>query len=398
MRPPAPREAAGVEAGRLACLTGLRGIGILWIVVAHAFLQLVYPLHYGSAVVWQPPSATVLSVLMVIGQFGYEALAAFFVLSGYGLMRSVLQRPGGRVPGGIGPYLQRRARRLLPAYYVSLGATLALIALCPALQRINGRAWDLALPVTPSVVVSHLLLVHNLSWDWCWKINPPLWYVAASWQLALLFPALLLPLWRRWGVTATVAAAWGLGLLPSLFDAEHRMLFAKPWCLGLFAFGMLAAVASTATDGAWRRWSNRLPWGPLAAGLSLACVALSGRRHDFIGFWPGYDALAGAAVVCFLLWANRRAAARGDGAGALAMRLLEHRWLVSFGTISYSLLLIHFPVLSALSVWAQQRQWTFMAELGLLLGAGLPLAIGLAAAFHALVERPVAARAASAGA
>ena len=74
-----------------------------------------------------------------------------------------------------------------------------LIALIPGLQRAERVRWDRALPAfEPGVVLSHLLLVHNLDERWIFKVDPPLWSVATEWQIYWLFPGLL-AVWRRHG-------------------------------------------------------------------------------------------------------------------------------------------------------------------------------------------------------
>src|SRR5581483_5580771 len=77
--------------------------------------------------------------------YGHDAVAVFIVLSGYCLMLPVV-RGGGELAGGFAGYISRRARRILPPYYVTLVVSLLLIWSVPALQRPSGTTWDDSLP------------------------------------------------------------------------------------------------------------------------------------------------------------------------------------------------------------------------------------------------------------
>jgi peptidoglycan/LPS O-acetylase OafA/YrhL len=46
------------------------------------------------------------------------------------------------------------------------------------------------------------------------SIIHPLWTVATEWQLYFFFPLFLLPIWRRFGLTSVVLAAFLIGIAP----------------------------------------------------------------------------------------------------------------------------------------------------------------------------------------
>ena len=102
--------------------------------------------------------------------------------------------------------MQRRARRILPN--VLCGASF-IRAFCwsPAifLARYTGSKRSIAASdLNPGDLISHLLLVHNLSSAWFHQINAPLWSVATEWQIYFLLPLILLPLFRRAGIAVTL--------------------------------------------------------------------------------------------------------------------------------------------------------------------------------------------------
>ncbi len=208
------------------------------------------------------------------------------------------------------------------------------------------------------VVASHLLMMHNLDGRWLYKVDPPMWSVATEWQIYLLFPALL-AVWRRRGIAAAVAAGFALGyavaaLATPLGNPALRQLC--PWYAGLFAIGMAGAVASRGPRPAA---AGPAPGGLLAAGLGLVALLCAASVSAGIGnpYVVAADPLVGAATACLLVrWARR--AAPGSGAPRPpVLRLLESRRAVALGSISYSLYLIHYPLLALADAALRSRAW-----------------------------------------
>ncbi len=367
---------------RLDFLDGLRGLAALYVVVHHAYFE-VAPHWDGGGL---SPRAQSLTHWLLYGHF---AVGVFIVLSGYCLMLPVARDASGRLKGGAGDYLRRRARRILPPYYAALALSLLLIALVPGLQQKHGVRWDIALPAfAPGPLLSHLLLLHNLSQDWASAIDPPLWSVGAEWQIYFFLPFVLLPVWRRWGLPVTVALAFALGFAPHvLLPARHNLDWTFPWYLGLFALGMAAATAAHAPGRVGAFWSERMPWGVCAALLGVVTVFLSARSMWWLSNLWVMDTLVGATTACLLLWCARHALSDGEEARPLVLRLLESPACVTLGAFSYSLYLVHFPVLSALHLALRPLHLSPRGNLALLLGAGTPLCVGLAYGFHLLFER-----------
>ena len=218
---------------RLDFLDGIRGLAALDIAFCHAGIQV-----NDNGVWWGLPRLVSLT-------FSHTAVAIFIVLSGYCLMLPVVRSSGASSDPdslqGIMPYLGRRARRILPPYYGALALCLIAMALVPGGPGSVGNWWSTMWPAfTPGVLISHLLLVHNVRADWIYKIDAPTWSVATEWQIYFLFPLLLLPLHRRFGAVATLLGATVIGLLPVYLFPGHEM--GCPWFLALFALGMQAAA------------------------------------------------------------------------------------------------------------------------------------------------------------
>ncbi len=365
---------------RLEYLDGLRGLAALYVVFFHIYMEINFRLDGGGLPHW---------LLRCIGWMahGHYAVAVFIVLSGYCLMLPVARSADGKLRGGAWDYLKRRARRILPPYYAALILSLVLIAVVPEMGERHGTNWDWALPAfTPGVLWSHFLLVHNLSPDWFGKINPPMWSVATEWQIYFFFPALLLPVWRRFGVTAMLIAAFAVGIgLNLLF--YPRLEPAAPWYIGLFALGMAGAVIGFASQSHLRAWRERVPWGLLAALCVSAFVGAALFRPQWTTHYLGVDIVIGAGTICLIL-ACTRCLTRGTESQHFAvLRLLESRWVVELGTFSYSLYLVHAPLLALLHSFLKMFWLSPAAMFGALLGVGVPLSVGLAYLFHLAFER-----------
>lgn len=344
---------------RLDFLDGIRGLASLDIALCHAGIQVD-----GHNVCRLLPTLTALT-------FAHTAVAIFIVLSGYCLMLPVVR--SAEISGapdslqGILPYLGRRARRILPAYYAALALCLIVMALVPGGPKSVGNWWSTMWPAfSPGVLISHLLLVHNFNAPWIYKIDAPMWSVATEWQIYFLFPLLLLPLHRRLGAVAAIVGAIVVSLSVVYLFPGHEL--GCPWFLALFAMGMLAAgnYPSLPNAAAWRA---KIPWGwaflvtlavwaimaiPTILSILPAIVAtmysallkpLGGLK--FVDNWKFrclYELVSGISVACFLSWAAGRSVKEHLSRGlrrSLTLSLLSSGFAIGLGTFSYSLYLTH---------------------------------------------------------
>ncbi len=377
---------------RLDYLDGLRGLAALYVVMHHAYYGL-------TAEQTLPPLAAKLTYWLYLG---HSAVDIFIVLSGYCLMLPVVR--AGRLSGGTGEFVRRRARRILPPYFAALGLSLLAIALLPALRDLShpSALWNVSLPAfTPGVIISHLLLVQNFIPDWHSKIDYPMWSVATEWQIYFLFPLVLLPIWKRAGSAAAVTIAFVIGLVP-LFLFFGRFSGVSPQFLGLFALGMAAADLNFSQKPSCFRFRERLPWGGLSAGL-LAVLILVSVKHSS---WPEAvafkDILVGAATACLLVACTRALTRRHEtatnqrperGHASFALRLMESRPAVWLGTFSYSLYLVHAPVLALCQAALRPQHLSPTLGLGVMLAAGVPLCLLVSYGFHLAFEKPFLSRA-----
>jgi peptidoglycan/LPS O-acetylase OafA/YrhL len=365
---------------RLRYLDGLRGLAALYVVLFHAY-QEADPDLSGSQFSIALQSAT---RWLTHGRF---SVAVFIVLSGYCLMLPVVRSADRRLRGGFWQYLKRRSQRILPPYYAALILSLALFIVIPgSLYGRMGMHWAFAHPVfTPGNLLSHAALVHNLHPDWVFKINGPLWSVATEWQIYFLFAALLLPLWRSIGLPFTVVIAIGLGLIPHFF-LPNLLEESSFWYFGLFALGMAAASINFSTQPQSVWCATHIPWGKLGGGL--LAVAIGVRIWNGLSPWHGRvieDCLAGVAIACLLVaWTNQQT--RELSPPSRVLNLLRSRWATSLGAFSYSLYLIHLPVLGVAQLGISYLHLSPVERLLALLTIATPLTLFCAYGFHRLFE------------
>ena len=390
---PAPKhDHRDGSAGRLRLdyLDGVRGLAALYVVFHHAFSEVaildppVLPAAFLRATAWLWD--------------GLIAVQVFIVLSGYCLMLPVARTGDGRLRGGVGEFVRRRAWRILPPYWAALALSLGVIALVPGMNVAQGVRWDIALPAwTPGVIGSHLLLLQDLRPDWLLKINHPMWSIAQEWQIYFVFALVLLPLWRRAGSLAVLGVTLALAVLLRRF-APAVTFSAGPAFLFLFSVGMAGAALSFSAHpraAALRR--ARVPWGGLALGLFVLYAAAVVR-------WPTQEAfhavrmtvLVGAMTFCLLAHCTRAAQAGtagddGDEAHPALSRTLgffRTPALLWLGTISYSLYLTHAPVLAMATLALRHWQVPGPVALGVQFLVAVPLATLLGYGFHLACERP----------
>ena len=178
-------------------LDGLRAYLALYVLANHSF-DIATKNH--SLTAWHIPS-----ILVSQGRF---AVCYFIVLSGFCLALPTL-KTGLHFSAGTADFFKRRAIRILPTYYFAL--LLSLILVATILGKKTETNWNMAIPVTPHDVVTHLLLIHNFFTADFFKINYSLWTIAVEWQIYFLFP-LLLTASRYFGAMISVVAAAAFSL------------------------------------------------------------------------------------------------------------------------------------------------------------------------------------------
>lgn len=355
-----PETRAPLKA-HLAFIDGLRAVAALFVLVCHAYFE--------------PANGYYASRLMNhLGlTYGHIAVDVFIVVSGFCLMLPIARR-GDHMPP-LREFFTRRALRILPPYYASVLLSCAFIL--TAAHGLTGTVWDNSLPLTAPQFLAHLALVHDLPLGLKGgSINYPLWSIAVECQVYLFLP-LIVPSLRRLGTAWTLGWTVGLGLL---LHAGSRGLLdsATPWYLGLFTLGAVAAREALARP--------RPFWRPLMTALwaLIALVIAAKGKLFFAAYAPYLDTLIGLAAALTM-------AATFQDAGARKFRLT--RWLswgplARVGLFSYSLYLVHAPLLHAGDLVLTRLLHPGPVLMFLLLLAATPLIVAAAYGFHLLFEKP----------
>lgn len=305
-------------------LVGLRGVAVLVIMLFH------------------------LNVPFARG--GYVGVDVFFVLSGFLITRMLLAEYGktGRVD--FAHFYLRRARRLLPALSVTIAFTLlaAFFLFTPQdFQATGNVAWRSALGIS-----NFQFWRESDYFDTASSLKPLLhtWSLGVEEQFYLLWPALLfllagprkrLPLYAAIGLLWAAGyllllallhghADWAVRLSPHFSNRPATAFYLLPFRAFEFLLGALTLFFHTRTA----RLSSH-------TNAFLACI---GWLFVLLPVWQPTDVLPDAAL-WNLIPCLGAAILICTGNSALTARLLDSRVLRFLGTTSYSLYLVHWPVI-----------------------------------------------------
>ncbi|HEX3329798.1 MAG TPA: acyltransferase [Gaiellales bacterium] len=306
---------AGQAGRRIAGLDGVRGLAALYVVVNHIFLRAFPGYPADTAPFW--------AAWFIYGRF---AVVVFIVLSGLSLTLAPA-RHGWRLDA-VSKFARRRAWRILPPYWAALAFSL-LVAWLIVPPPGEGA------PDVGSVLVNGLLVQNLVAAP---TPNRAFWSIAVEAQLYLLFP-LLLVLVRRRGAIAMLAAVTAViavvGIVgPHVAAIGTFVIQSAPDLAALFAVGIVAGGIVVASE---RRRSWPWAWIALAAATPvLATIAWEGSVWTLDRlYWV--DLALGPAIACLL-------AALVTGRPKPLLRALDSRPIRSLGLSSYSLYLVHGPI------------------------------------------------------
>jgi peptidoglycan/LPS O-acetylase OafA/YrhL len=364
---------SGAKKGvHLRHLDGIRGVASLYVVMHHFLSWSAVGVSRGLqlAISWTA--------------FGHLGVVLFIVLSGFSLMLPVASSPDRGLKGGVAGYMGRRAKRILPPYFaalvLSIGVIIATESQMTPLHRLELRTID---DLSFGSVTSHVLLFHNISSKWALSINMAFWSIATEWQIYMIFPLVLLPIWKKWG-PACIIAGFLLGMSPLLlFSPSWNFEEGCPWFIGLFAMGMCSASYFVATPTLYRR--SR--WIPILTAISLLMyiclkITLSGDR-----FAPLRDASAGLVCCGAIISLSIPGAEIGAIERAIGKMLMSGA-VVRLGSFSYSLYLTHCVVLNVCRTVAGRLALSPDASLLFRAFIGIPVAVCIAYCFYLICERP----------
>jgi peptidoglycan/LPS O-acetylase OafA/YrhL len=357
---PAPRDAPPARPprrGRLDALDGLRGIAALGVLVLH-----VWMFSYGDD--GKPPKGF---LDFALGELRL-GVQLFFVLSGFLIFRPFAAAVLDGVKHGpdLKRYMIRRAARILPGYWLALGASFLLL-----------KHLDHPMQVDPAELPVFLVFAQNHFLETIKHLDPPMWTLAieVSFYATLPIFGLLaikaiggLRRSRRAALTALTLLVVAGGVLSTILAYTHRW----PQTLSTsllphlveFGAGMTAAVLLHDRPTLTRRHAAALALLGVALVIANSWWHATGQSTKDLRSWVG-DApgIAGLAIVLAVLVA-----------GPWPARLLSRgpaKWL---GSISYGVYLIHFPVIVFLRMTERWPEGSLTQELIKVMAITIPLA------------------------
>lgn len=334
-------------------LDGMRGICIAAVVLFHAFAVA----HLGG---WM--------------RGGFIGVSVFFTLSGFLITSLLLRELASRGTIGLTSFWARRIRRLWPASFVVIFAVVALAAV----DRLSVQSSD-ANAATWSVTNWHVIaggqqrLLQTI-------IGPlgPTWSLAVEEQFYFMLALLIVAVARltrphiALSIVASVCIVVPVTLSNLVTDWQPSLEFNTVFRMPELFVGVLLAI--------WQRPILRLlrdgRRGDMVAGMGLTALLSAFLFVDYSPPWllrGGYTLIAAISAITIAGLLQR-------GYVGTAISTAPMRWL---GVISYSLYLVHWPVLSLLTPARVGRDGVVYAV--------IVVCVSLAAAFalHRLVERPL---------
>ena len=358
------------SAPRLHYIDGLRGLAMLMVLLYHCWI------FGGMWSIGPTLGGHHFNVAPILG-FGHIGVNLFLVLSGFCLYWPFVKGGTKREPT-LWEFARKRCRRILPPYYV----TLILFSAVPLVQALYSHD-AAASHYTLNWLLLHALMLHNTRPEYVLSINGSLWSLALEFQLYILFPVLV-EAYRRFnarGVLLTVllvCTVYRSFLVWDHYtpdDGSGYVLAYSIFGRGFeFALGMFTALMIA-------RWHKEqkspLRWADaLLPSVVIPLAVLDGRHGHFQALT---DAMWGLLFAALLL--------AGSRTGTRLHHVLSHRLLVGLGLFSYSVYLIHLPLVIALGEFAMHHLSNTQNVLFQLFLV-IPLMLGLGYLFHLLFERP----------
>lgn len=372
-------------------LNGIRGIFSLYVVFHHLIADGI-------------PTLLATPGYLFFLRFGHEAVVFFIVLSGFVLTLPLVNLAEKKFTDGLGGFIKRRARRILPAYFVALLFLPFFFLLVELVKAATGEGMDLTRIkelFLSTNLLSHLLLLQNLKSEWLStpEYNLVLWSMATEWWIYFIFAIFLVPIWRRIGIVAALTFSVLLGLVPmAMHVLGYKSLLGSPHLLGSFGLGMFTAALIGRKDLAekYRLWQRRFLWvaGLTFVGFLLVVILAPGIREDpyDISITDLLLSVSCAAIIFSLAPIKLNTKKPGKLSG-FSLRILESRPALFLGNISYSLYLTHLVFYAAIGITLNLAPVKKMVSLSIepiwvRLFVVIPLLVMAAYVFYLLFERP----------
>ena len=338
-------------------LTGLRFFLALWVILHHLT---------GRNTLLDAWARTLPMQMYTLIRAGYLAVGTFFVLSGFVLARSYMDAKWNRQ--GLVRYAFARVARVYPVYLLSI-----LIVSPIIFADLFSPGKPFLLPDRTALLTNYLAVLQGWTGTPRVNWNTPAWSLSCELFFYLCFP-LVAVLLRQSSLRRSIGTAALALLLPALCfrlgvpDSWKPLVHFPDFLLGISIAGAYDWLAS-------HRCKGRGAW--LYVPATIAGVAVLLVPQITWGWTTLTNALRPIDGLLLLGLAL---------GGGLPVRGLSHRMSVFLGKASYSMYILHIPVM-----WWYKRTWFHISgALSQELSAALYVAIviGLSAAVYRWVEEP----------
>jgi peptidoglycan/LPS O-acetylase OafA/YrhL len=308
-----PSTSGSRSMARVPSLDGLRGLSILLVVVGHVAGTAGMP--------------AVLDRLHNLGNWGVKF---FFVISGFIITKLLIEEKERRESIGFARFYLRRTAKVFPAYFTYI----AFVAL---------SAWKGWIELMPGDLVHALTFTMNFHIERGWFLNHT-WSLGVEEQFYLCWPLIVLMCRRPALMRVCIGVLVAVPLIRAhmwfnLSSSPTSMTRALPAAADAMAAGALLCLLLDRWRTSWPR-SIALGYALLAAAFVLPALSFALRPGAFY-IW-GQSVMivfiAGVVMHCVLF--------PDEGIG----RLMNSRFLVLHGLISYSLYLWQEPFLNSTEV------------------------------------------------
>ncbi|HEU5048547.1 MAG TPA: acyltransferase [Rickettsiales bacterium] len=303
---------------------------------------------------------------------GRMSVIVFFVLSGFVLALPYLSPQ----PPGYVNYITRRFCRIYLPFAVAIALAYTLWhAVAATYPEFAPKGDDWSHPVSKGSLLAHFLMTGTAGGN---DLNPPIWSLIIEMRISIIFPLLMLLVRYARGYAVLLACCFGFAAAKvfSYLDGGHNFYMAESaagavfltlYYVQFFVLGITLAVYKDQLQALLRSLPR------FAHVLAILLILFVPRAWIDIHYtiaeaWRGV--VAAYIILSCLTFATPQR----------WLSIAPARWL---GKVSYSLYLIHLPVLLTILYGLHES-----LSLSVRLLIAFPLAFVAAAVMHAFVERP----------
>lgn len=311
---------------------------------------------------------------------GFVGVDVFFVISGFLITGIIHKEVHATKQFKFGQFYLRRARRLLPALLATLFLTTLIVVPFYSSEQLQGYGREL---------IAGLFSVSNvLFWTQSGYFDTAaesktllhMWSLSVEEQFYLAWPLLLLVALRRLSLrllACVFVAVFAVSLGSAVWLEHYEIGWFRNQAAALFYLTPFRVYEfMIGAGGVWLfdRVSQNRVGHEIMSLLGMSGIVWSVVYYDASTPFPYYTALL-PCVGTLLVILSRQS--------TLTQLLLANRFAVAIGLISYTLYLVHWPVI----VLLKHRYFGELSDMGTLLAAGVTVVFSVAIYFG--VEKPL---------